>query len=203
VARLDPRVRVVRNERNLGLASSLNKALEFCGGELIGRMDGDDRSLPDRLDQQVTFLFGHPEVDVLGGGAIEVSDDGRILGETHRRETHDELVSYIYRENPFIHPTVMARRRFWVAMGGYAPQARLGEEDYDLWLRGHSVFRYHNLQQPLIYYRRRPPSFTRALCAARVLWRSARREARLMTHGWYALRPLFACAWLALYKRQQ
>jgi glycosyltransferase EpsE len=195
MARSDSRIRVLRNARNLGLASSLNRALEVSHGELVARMDQDDRSVPDRLERQRAFLLHSLDVDVLGGGAIEVTNDGRILGVRYPRETHDDLIANIYKENPFIHPTVMARRSFWVSMGGYDPQARFGEEDYDLWLRGRSRFRYHNLQAPLIYYRRRPLSLARALASFHAIWRAVARDGKVVTHGWYALRPLVAFFW--------
>jgi glycosyltransferase involved in cell wall biosynthesis len=198
LARQDPRIRVLRNERNLGLAASLNRAIEASKGELIARMDSDDSNLPDRLERQVAFFRDHPEVDVLGGGAIEVNSSGSVLDERHRRETHDEMMVHIYRENPFLHPTVMGRRRFWEMTGGYNPRAWLGEEDYDLWLRARHEFRYHNLQIPLIYYRRRPPSRARALASFRAIWRSVLRERKVPTHGWCAFRPLVALLWFRI-----
>lgn len=184
----DPRIRLRSNRQNLGLESCLNLALGQASGDLIARMDGDDVSLPDRFSRQVAFLSDHREVDVLGGGAIEVDDQGCVLGETCPREWHSDLIRHIYRENPFIHPTVMGRPGLWAALGGY--DTTVGDAgDYELWLRGSRRFRYHNLQVPLIRYRRRPPRFRRAVNVFRVLWRSAQRDGTLLRHGWDAMRP--------------
>ena len=54
------RIRVLRNENNIGLAASLNRCLAFVNGEYIARMDSDDISLPDRFKRQVDYLETHP-----------------------------------------------------------------------------------------------------------------------------------------------
>lgn len=190
LAESDSRINVIRNPQNRGLAASLNIALQMSRGALIARMDADDISFPYRLEHQVAFLALHPRIAVLGGGAIEVDDAGHELGSVLRPESHEELAARMYTENPFIHPTIIARREFYETLGGYAED--IGQaEDYDLWLRGYRQFRYHNLQEPLIYYRRSSRSnMKRAKYSARALLRAACREGRLLTHGWYALRPI-------------
>ena len=52
----DPRIRILRNETNMGLTRSLNKGMEFVRGEYVARMDADDVSLPSRLQEQTVFL---------------------------------------------------------------------------------------------------------------------------------------------------
>ena len=106
-----PRIRVepkiIKNSHCLGLAAALNKALPSAKGQFIARMDGDDVCLPNRFSQQVVFLNEHPEIGVLGGGAIEIDTVGHIIGEIYSREKHEDLIAHIYEENPFIHPSVM------------------------------------------------------------------------------------------------
>ena len=48
-AKQDERVKVITNEVNLRLPSSLNKAIDAAGGKYIARMDADDYALPERL----------------------------------------------------------------------------------------------------------------------------------------------------------
>lgn len=45
--------RVLRHERSLGLAESLNEGLREARGNLVARMDADDVCMPGRLKQQV------------------------------------------------------------------------------------------------------------------------------------------------------
>src|SRR5581483_9504087 len=62
----DPRIRLVDNEQNLGLAKSLNKGLMLARGNLIARQDADDISEPDRLLKQVAFLEQWSEIVLVG-----------------------------------------------------------------------------------------------------------------------------------------
>jgi len=191
-ANRDRRVTVVRNPVNRGLAASLNSGWRQARGELIARMDADDTSLPDRLARQVEFMDLHAEVAVLGTAAELVDEKEKSLGIASRPERHEALAERIYKESPFIHPSVIIRRSFLEALGGYDERLRRGQ-DYDLWLRGYRGFRFHNLPDALLRYRvQRRPSLSAILWGTFVLGRGAYREGRLLTHGWYSMRYLTA-----------
>jgi glycosyltransferase involved in cell wall biosynthesis len=193
-ARDDTRISVIRNKSNRGLAASLNEGVRRTSSDLIARIDADDVCLPNRFAEQVRFLEEHPEISVLGTGAELLDEHGRSIGEVFRPEHHEALVERIYRENPFIHPSVMVRRSFYEALGGYDERLRRSQ-DYDLWLRGYKQFRYHNLHSALIRYRvHRSLSLMSIVFGTFVLSRAASRERLLLTHGWYAGR--FAIATL-------
>ena len=184
----DERIRILCNDRNQGLAASLNAAFRTSRGKLIARMDADDVALPDRFAKQVAFLEAHPDVDVLGGGALLLGEAGTSM----RRETHEEIAAQIFKENPFIHPAVMMRRHVLEELGGYDESLRRAQ-DYDLWLRGISRFRYHNLQEPLIRYKRPDkPTWTASGFAARVVWMNARRQGSALRGLWFAGRHVAA-----------
>ena len=52
----DKRIRLMVNDKNEGLTKNLNKALKYVRGKYIARMDGDDRSRPQRFEKQIEFL---------------------------------------------------------------------------------------------------------------------------------------------------
>ena len=60
-AETHPGYKVIRNEKNMGLNATLNRCLEYADTEFVARMDGDDRSLPHRFEQEVNFLDEHPQ----------------------------------------------------------------------------------------------------------------------------------------------
>jgi glycosyltransferase involved in cell wall biosynthesis len=194
IAPRDPRIAIIRNHSNLGLAASLNIGWRQAGGEFIARMDADDVSFPRRFEKQIAFLASHPEVDVLGTAKEAVDTAGRFLGYGYRPEQHEDIVHQMYRITPFIHPSVMMRRQFLEALGGYDESERVRRaEDGDLWLRGYRRFRYHNLQEPLIQYRvHQKPSMQSIAGSAYVQLRAAYREHLLFSKGWYALRTVAA-----------
>jgi glycosyltransferase involved in cell wall biosynthesis len=152
----DPRIRVLRNERNLGQVPSLNRGLAEARGEYVARLDADDVSLPDRLEQQVRVLDADPSVALVGTWLDVVDADGRLWGKL-RGSVRDraELVAAILVDRyPWGHPSLMFRRDVVVGLGGY--DASLAPaEDKDLYRRlalaGHSA---RSIDAPLVLYRR-------------------------------------------------
>ena len=62
----DSRVIYIKNERNLGIASSLNIGIKKAKGKYLARMDDDDISEPKRLDKQVRFMEENTSCGLLG-----------------------------------------------------------------------------------------------------------------------------------------
>jgi GT2 family glycosyltransferase len=74
----DPRIRLIRNDRNLGLAAARNRAFAAARGEFIAIHDADDASVPERLAVQVAYLDAHPEVVLLGATVLCVQTNGSL-----------------------------------------------------------------------------------------------------------------------------
>ena len=105
----DPRVRIIRNDSNIGLTKSLNVGLKQCRGKYIARMDADDWSFPTRLERQVDFMDANP--DVIASSAFAYSWDGGVsLRKIFRPESYEEILSYTFTSSPFIHPLLIMRR---------------------------------------------------------------------------------------------
>ena len=51
----DPRIKLIVNEKNLGVSETYNKALSLIDSEFVIRMDQDDISLPYRIENQISF----------------------------------------------------------------------------------------------------------------------------------------------------
>ncbi|HEX4341984.1 MAG TPA: glycosyltransferase family A protein, partial [Verrucomicrobiae bacterium] len=64
VAALEPRIRLVLNEKDLGHSGGLNRGLAECHGPWIARIDADDIALPNRLERQFAFVNENPDVVV-------------------------------------------------------------------------------------------------------------------------------------------
>lgn len=73
----DPRVRLVRHERNRGIPAARNTGLEEAQGKYIAWLDSDDTARPHRLEEQVRFLESHPEVAMVGCCAGKIGPAGK------------------------------------------------------------------------------------------------------------------------------
>lgn len=127
----DSRVRVTVNERNLGLAASLNRAVSCCSSKYVCRMDADDVALPDRIERQLAFIEAGG-YDLVGGGLDVTDGAGELLYHAQRLPQSPEAVRRALRWNNCVpHPSWLGRR--WVFEQGYR-QIPLCE-DYDLLIR--------------------------------------------------------------------
>jgi len=148
----DRRIRVIRNESNLGIANSLNIGIMEAKNEWIARMDGDDISYPQRFEKQINYLSNHPEIDVLSTGIEGINETGGVLF----RKTLPEKHSLLCWETPFalaaFHGTVMMRTNKVRSVGGYSQEALL--EDVELWTRLIQIARFATIPDILYQYRR-------------------------------------------------
>ncbi len=191
-ARADKRIRVINVERNQGPAAARNRAWRESRSPLLAILDADDVSMPDRISIQTDYLSRHPHVSVLGSAAHFVNPEGRFLRTVTFPSSHRELVRRRWHMSPFVHSTVVMRREFLEAMGGYQEELRLAE-DYDLWVRGmrRSVFVYVNLPVPLVVYRSFPiQRWSMIKASAGVRFGIGRREGRPVRGTVAALRVL-------------
>lgn len=195
----DERIVLLRNERNKGLGYSLNRCIYLAEGTYIARMDDDDISREDRLEKEYAFLEQHPQYDWVGSNS-DLFDAGGTWGTDYmpeRPQAEDFL-----RYSPYIHPSVMFRRRFLVECGGYQTTELTRRcEDYELFMRLHGKgARGYNIQESLLAYREDEASYQRRTARAR------RQEAAVRLNGFqklgilrpdtfaYVLRPLVALA---------
>lgn len=152
---VDKRIIVIRNERNIGLANSLNKGIEMATGEYVARMDADDISLPSRLKRQVSYLDNNPKCMMTCGNFIKIDENGKEIGKNGTIPKSDKVLTELVKYQYIIaHPTVMMRRQELCDIGKYNNYR--AAQDYDLWLRmikhGYDM---HYIIEPLIKYRYR------------------------------------------------
>ena len=54
-------------------------------------MDADDVAYPQRLERQVRFLQEHPDIDLLGAGAVVFKGAGEVFGRYPTACTHEDI----------------------------------------------------------------------------------------------------------------
>ena len=148
----DPRVRILADGQNRGLAARLNQVIGLARAPLIARMDHDDIAHPERLARQVEFLATHQQVDLLGTRCLSMSEDEQIIGELPFAETHAEICRRPWLGFYLAHPSWMGRTT-WFRRHPYAEPAPYCCEDQELLVRSSATSRYHALPEPLLAYR--------------------------------------------------
>lgn len=153
----DPRIRLVRNSSNLGLIETLNKGFSLARGLYIARMDCDDVSFNDRLEKQISFMDGHPNVAVCG---TWIKCIGRDEGYVFSYPTSPEEIKVtLLFKNVVAHPSVVVRRGFFHQFN-LKYENYFCAEDYHLWLQVSKHGDIANLPEVLLSYRVFDQSFS-------------------------------------------
>ncbi len=156
----DNRIVVLKNEKNRGIAFSLNAGIAKAQGELIARMDADDIALPDRIQRQVNYLCNHSRVGIVGSAAYQIDANERIKKIIFSPETDIEIRCCLPFMAPFIHPTVMIRKKILTNFNLWYDEQTKFAQDYGLWCRVLDYTAGYNLPIPLLKYRHHAKSIS-------------------------------------------
>lgn len=147
----DKRIIVLKNEKNSGLAYSLNRGIKQAKGEYIVRMDSDDIAVSDRLEKQIGYMDSHKEIDILSARAecfgsrtgmpiIDCGDDSYVK-------------SALFFADVILHPTVVMRNSSLKKYGLMYDEKLRRAQDYDLWARATEHCRFHIMPDVVLNYR--------------------------------------------------
>lgn len=148
----DPRIKIINNEKNMGLTKSLNKGLRMASGKYIARMDADDVSLSQRLEKEVNFLNQKKNIGLVGTYYLLINEKGSVLYAVKLLTDERELKEKLLIGNQFGHGSVMFRRECIEKVGLYREEFK-SSQDYDLWLRISEVYGVANIPEPLYKWR--------------------------------------------------
>jgi glycosyltransferase involved in cell wall biosynthesis len=135
----DPRIRLIDNDSNIGLPSSLNKGIKASRGTYIARMDQDDHSHPSRFELEIGVFESDPEVSLVCSeqltiyeGAYDADAFSKLGMDDCKTRIIDQEV--LKQGNCIPHGSVLFRKQDIVAMGSYDCFFDACE-DYELWMR--------------------------------------------------------------------
>lgn len=148
----DPRIRVIRNERNLGLIRTLNLGLAEARGTYIARQDADDCALRERFAKQVRVLDENPAAVLVGSWLQLIDEQDRPL-TVWRYPAEPLAVEWaLHFDSAAGHSSVMYRADTARTLGGY-PLDYPHAEDFALWSRMTEAGELRNLPEVLELYR--------------------------------------------------
>lgn len=147
----DPRIRLLCNEVNRGLAVSLNRGIAEARGEFIARMDHDDISLPHRLERQTLFLNEHPTVGLCGAWLETFGGPRRHVWRPPSASA--DIRMQLLFDSSVMHSTVMLRRELFLQHALTYDESFPCAQDYELWERASRVVEMRNIGEVLVRYR--------------------------------------------------
>jgi glycosyltransferase involved in cell wall biosynthesis len=124
----DPRIKLYKNSKNIGLTKSLNFLIEKSSGKYIFRQDSDDVSLSQRFQEQLNVL--EREIyQVCTSRAINMQNNKTIPGLS---SWVPKKISIKFK-NPYIHGTLAIQKSLLNNIGNY-DEDYLYAQDFKLFL---------------------------------------------------------------------
>ena len=145
----DPRksiIKVINNKNNLGLPSSLNKAIKFSDSKYIVRVDSDDWVSKDFLKILYTFLENNSYMKAIACDYTITNDKEEIL---ERKNCHNDPIAcgIMFRKEKILEIGLYDENFYW-------------HEDKDLRIRFEKKYKIHRLELPLYRYRKHSSNMT-------------------------------------------
>jgi len=157
-AKQDKRIKPLRNDENLKIVGTLNRAIRHSTGKYLARMDGDDVRELDSINKQVAFLESNPTI-IMVGGSVEFCDEHmQRLNDRHYPLTDAEIRKKLLRYSPFCHASLVFRSDKLEK----DPYRNNWAEDYDLYFRLAKVGEMANLPDVLYHVRTHKASVSRS-----------------------------------------
>ena len=134
----DPRLRYVRNDRNLGLFGNFNRCITLAQGKYLHILHSDDLIPPGFTALSVQFLEEHPEVAFTFTGS-EIEAGGEVTTQDYRDATEifpppDGFRRILRDRNVVTCPSVVGRRDVFQRYGGFSLEFPYAA-DLALWLK--------------------------------------------------------------------
>ncbi len=148
----NPRIRLLKNEKNMGIPYTRNVGLREAKGKYMAIMDSDDIADPERIETQVRYLENHPDIDVCASNYIRFGERG---GKKVRAPftTPEALKIMLLFYNPIANPSAMVRLGTLKKHGLIYNEQFFVAQDYELWSRLCQVGKITILPEFLLLYR--------------------------------------------------
>ncbi len=137
----DPRIKLLQNELNRGIAYSTNRGIEEAQGEYIALLDDDDEAFTNRISAQIKYMKKHKEIDILGGRSIIIDENGNTI-RRERIPHYNPLyikAMLLLQCLDFRNGTTMIKKSFWDNNDLAYKDDYLGMQDFRLFMEASKV----------------------------------------------------------------
>lgn len=188
----DERIRLIRNERNVGVSCTRKHGLDEARGEWIAVLDSDDAWVPDKLEKQMQ-LQKAKNAELIFTGSSFMSSNGDALGWIlHVPKTMN--YRQLLKQNLISNSSVLVYKKLYAQ---YYTAGDQMHEDFAIWLKIlQSGIMAYGIDEPLLIYRLTEHSkSSNKLKAARMNWNTYRAVglnvlSAIYYECWYMIRGL-------------
>ncbi len=157
-------VHLIHSNSRKGPSGARNAAIYRANGRYIAFLDADDAWLPNKISLQVKVMEDNPRFSLVTCDTMMLSPAGQLLKRSHDTRPPDsgaEAWKTLLAYNFIPTPTVLARRKDLIELGGFDPKLPVGE-DLDMWIRLAMKGEVGVIHQILVHVYDRPESLMKS-----------------------------------------
>jgi len=164
LAAQDDRVRLLKNENNIGLVGNFNACLKLARGEFIKYLCADDLLLPFCLERMVRSLEKDASVMLVAGGRQIINEVGNVIGVQQYSRLASSIAGFevinrcLFGTNYIGEPSAVMFRREAAQRGFREEFAHL--MDVEMWFHLLEKGKMESLPEPLCAIRRHAAQMT-------------------------------------------
>ena len=150
----DPRLRVHRNERNLGVLATFERALGLAGGDIVFLSDQDDVWLAAKVAKVLQVFISDPRATMVVTDALVIDEHGQTLNPSFFSVRGDFSPGFVrnFIKNKYVGCTLSFRRTMLRRFLPIPPDVPMHDVWFGLLNEIYGSTRY--IDEPLIAYRR-------------------------------------------------
>ena len=157
----DERISYIKNEKNIGMISNLNKAIEICETEYLIICHDDDIAEDTLLEKELNIIDSDPDISIVASN-VKLIDGKGIIKKERVVKLHEDKIfnqkeyikALILKGNFLCFPTVMFRLKV-LKDNNLRFREEVGPAcDAYLWLELNLLpFKFYLISEPLYRYR--------------------------------------------------
>lgn len=147
----DSRIRVIKNEKNMGLHYTRNLGIKEARGKYLALMDSDDISELNRIEKQVKAIESDSNIDVVTSHSRLFNGNSKRVLKTFRDD--EELKISLIFLDAICNPATMIRLDRFRKLGIEYDAKYFVAEDYEMWAQVSKIGKFHVVDDVLLNYR--------------------------------------------------
>jgi glycosyltransferase involved in cell wall biosynthesis len=180
LAQAEPRVRLVRHERNLGAQAARNTGIRNARGAWVTFLDADDWYLPRSIELRLEAAR-RTGAGVVHSEGLVLRDAGAEPLPYGAKPIEGDARKELLERSAMLFPTILVERSALLGIGGLAEDVRSFQE-WDLALRLSKGHRFAFVPEPTFVY-----DCTQGDSISRSAGRTARGYEQVVRHHWRAI----------------
>ena len=151
------------SRNNKGFVYSLVEGITESKGDFIARIDSDDIWTNDHVELIMKEFKKNESLVLVGSNSKFINENDEVVGNSNLPLTDRNIRKHMLKDNPFIHSSVIFKKKHYEMSPGYLNKYEEYITDYNLWFELSKHGQCLNIKEYTVLYRISSVSMSRAI----------------------------------------